>query len=296
MDSEMTTEIVVSPRHESVRADLAEARGWSAYASELRSVLEVVIDTSGVGTLEVGELLVSQPLPDRHSRLRNGLEINPAEAMDLVVGMAAGCGPYCRLTGAGRLRIESGWDGAVHLSVTSNVANELVGLRALDLTLERRIAAPEPADVSRPVDAAADDAFWAAVQAAAGGVTLLCERWAHGAYGCRWFRVTPGNAAEVAEAVRPRSLLCVVADPDLGLEPGLLDDDFTAFQAPLTPGELAYRAYPGGADDLAEVTDGGFSFMLEDSALVSWCAVVPDPDGVVRGQWEDWGKATHEDA
>ncbi|MBG0819106.1 hypothetical protein [Planomonospora sp. ID82291] len=208
--------------------------------------------------------------------------------MDLVEGMAAGYGPYCRLSRTGRLRVESGWDGAVHFYVPSKIANEIVGLRSGNLSLEWRIAAPEPADVSRFVEAAADDDFWKAVTAVARRVTLLCERWAYGAYGCRWFRITPDNAAEVAQAVRPRSLLCVVTDPDLRLEPALLDGDFTAFKDPLTSGELAYCAYPDGAADLAEVTDGGFSFMLKDSALVKWCAVVPDPDGVVRGQWEDF--------
>ncbi|MEU0951194.1 hypothetical protein ABZ353_02285 [Streptomyces niveus] len=58
--------------------------------------------------------------------------------------------------------------------------------------------------------------------------------------------------------------------------------------APLPQGELAYRNYPGGADTLSEVTDG-FSLMLADAALGDWCAVVPDTDGVARGQWETPG-------
>jgi hypothetical protein len=81
-----------------------------------------------------------------------------------------------------------------------------------------------------------------------------------------------------------------VADPDLRLRADLLDDGFTAFESPLVPGQLAYRSYSFGADCLAEVTAEGYAFMLSDSALTQWCAVVPDADGVVRGQWEDFGE------
>ncbi|GAA3447995.1 hypothetical protein Pve01_63640 [Planomonospora venezuelensis] len=254
-------------------------------------MLERVITASGVDVLEVGDLIVNQPLPEKYSRLRNGLEIETAEAVDLAVGMAVGDGPYCRLSKEGRLRVETGWDGNMHLYMTSRLANDLTGLHGRELSLDWCTAAPEPVDAPRLVDAAADDRFWATVQAATKSVILLCERWAYGAYGCRWFRVTPENAAEIAYAVRPRSLLCVVADPDLRIEPALLDDDFTSFKAPLSPGELAYRAYPFGADDLSEVTAEGFSLMLRESELSKWCAVVPDSDGVVRGQWEDYGES-----
>jgi hypothetical protein len=288
MDREMTAEIVISPRDESVRVELAEAGGWDAYAAEIRAVLGLAIDACGVTSLEVGALLVNRPLPHRYMRLRNGTEVNPAEAVDLVVRMAAGWGPYCRLTRAGLLRIESGWDGAVHLYVEPMVADVLTGLGQKELSLERRIAVPEPDDVSRPVTAAADDNFWAAVlEAAQRAVVLLCERWAHGAYGCRWFRITRMNVAEEAQAVRPRSLLCLVVDPNLQSDPALLDDAFTAFKAPITPGELPYCAYPYGVDDFAAVTDDGFPLLLRDSMLVNCCAVVPDSDGVVRGRWED---------
>ncbi|MGY3847199.1 hypothetical protein ACWV2X_18385 [Streptomyces hydrogenans] len=56
--------------------------------------------------------------------------------------------------------------------------------------------------------------------------------------------------------------------------------------APLPHGEPAHRNHPGGADALAEVTDDGFSLMPADASLGDWCAVVPDADGVARGQWE----------
>ncbi len=48
------------------------------------------------------------------------------------------------------------------------------------------------------------------------------------------------------------------------------------------PGELVYRAYPGGADTLSEVTSEGFSLVLADRVMGGWCAVMPDADGVTR--------------
>lgn len=287
MASEIDTELIISPRSESVRAELENASAWSAYAAELRRMLETVIEKSEVDLLEVDELLVNQPLPDRYLSLRNGVKVHPLEALDVVDGMVAGRGPYCRLSMPGRLQIESGWDGAVHVYVTPAVAADLVRLRGRDVSLEWRNAAPEPVDVSKPVDGVADGSFWDAVEVVSGQATLLCERWAYGAYGCRWFRVTPGNATEIARVVRPRSLLCVVVEPELRFMPEVLEDDFTAFVAPLLPGELVHQAYPGGADSLAEVAGAGFSFMLADKGMGNWCAVVPDPDGVIRGQWQN---------
>lgn len=91
---------------------------------------------------------------------------------------------------------------------------------------------------------------------------------------------------EVARLMRSRSLVCVAAEPDLQPKSEVLEDDFTAFVAPLLPGELSYRAYPGGADSLSDVIGEGFQFILADKVMDNWCAVVPDPDGVNRGQWE----------
>lgn len=290
MSTGLSTELVLGPHSESVRNELADAPAWSAYAAELRRALGTVIEKSDVDFLEVGELLVSRPLPERYSTLRNGVAVPPSEAIDLVEAMVAGSGPYCRLSMSGRLLIESGWDGAVHLYVTPAVTTELAGFRSGDVSLEWRNAVPEPVEVSKPVDAVADEGFWDAVREVSERATLLCERWAHGAYGCRWFRVTRGNAGEVARLVRPRSLLCVVTEPDLQPEPEVVEDDFTAFVDPLLPGELVYRAYPGGADSLADVIGEGFSFMLADNAMGNWCAVVPDVDGVNRGLWESSGE------
>jgi hypothetical protein len=52
------------------------------------------------------------------------------------------------------------------------------------------------------------------------------------------------------------------------------------------PGELTYRAYPGGVDDISEVASEGFPLVLSGKALGSWCTVVPDQDGAIRVQWE----------
>ncbi|MFJ3722733.1 hypothetical protein ACIPYQ_09180 [Streptomyces sp. NPDC090045] len=286
----MSKELIISPRSDRVREKLAEASAWSAYAAELRKMLGAVIEKSGADLLEVGGLLVSEPLPEEHRGLRNGAEVRPPQAIGLAEGMAAGRGPYCQLAAPGRLQIESGWDGAVHLYTTPALAADLAGLHGEGVTFHWRDATPEPIEVSDPVDAVADAGFWARVAGVSERLTLICERWAYGAQGCRWFRVTPENTAEVARLLRPRSLVCVAIEPELNPRSELLQDDFTAFVAPLPHGELTHRNYPGGADTLSEVTNGGLSLMLADATLGDWCAVVPDTDGVARGQWETPGE------
>lgn len=282
------TELIISPRSQEVRDDLADAPGWPAYAAQLRAAVGAVIETCDADALELGELLVSLPLPDKYAHLRNGVEVGSAEAVDLVECMVAGHGPYGRLSRPGRLQIESGWDGAVHLFLSPAAASELAErLQDDELSIGWRQAAPEPVEVARPVVAVADEDFWKAVRETSERLTLVCERWAYGAYGCRWFRVTPQNADEIARRVKPRSLIGVAVDPDLRPRPEMLEDDLTAFAAPGPPGELPYRAWPGGADALSDVTGEGFSFVLADRAMGRWCAVVPDPDGVVRGLWEE---------
>ncbi|GAA1031466.1 hypothetical protein GCM10009565_71890 [Amycolatopsis albidoflavus] len=286
---EMSKELIISPRSERVREELADAGAWSSYAAALRQVLGAVVAKSGIDFLEVGELLVNEPLPDRHLGLRNGAEVHFPQAIDLVEGMAAGRGPYCRLSIQGRLQIESGWDGAIHVYMTRAAAADLARLRCQDAILQWRDAAPEPTAVLNPVGAVADENFWETVAKVSERFTLLCERWAYGASGCRWFRVSRENAAEVARLMRPRSLVCVISDPALQPRPELVEDDFTAFVAPLLPSELRYRAYPGGADTLSAVTGAGFSLMVADRVMGDWCAVVPDSDGVNRAQWESPG-------
>lgn len=287
----MIKELVVSPRSERVREKLADAAGWSSYSAELRQVLGAAIEKSDADVLEVSWLFAGEPLPDGFLGLRLGVEVEPRQAIDLVEGMAAGRGPYCHLSAPGRLRIEPGWDGAVHLHTTRAVAAELAGFDGQDVILGWRDAGPEPTEISKPVVAVADESFWATVGEVAERFTLLCERWAYGSHGYRWFLVTRENAAEVARLVRPRSLVCVATEPELRPRHELLEDDFTAFVAPLLPGELAHRTYPGGADTLAEVTGEGFSLMVAHGVMGEWCAVVPDSDGVIRAQWESPGAA-----
>ncbi|MFI9339705.1 hypothetical protein ACIG0D_00270 [Streptomyces sp. NPDC052773] len=278
MAGELNKELIISPRSERVREELAGAAAWGSYAVELRRVLGAVIEKSGAGFLEVGELLVGEPLPAGCLGLFNGARVQTPQAIDLAEGMAAGRGPYCQLAAPGRVQIESGWEGAVHVYTTRAAAAGLAGLGGQDVILQWRDAAPEPTEIPEPVDAVADDSFWAAVAEASERLTLLCERWAHGAYGCRWFRVTRENAAGLARLMRPRSLVYVVTEPELHPRPELLEDDFTAFAAPLLPGELTHRAYLGGAETLSEVTAEGFSLMLADTVMGDWCAVVPDSD------------------
>jgi hypothetical protein len=57
MAGEMTKELIISPRSERVREELADAAAWGSYASELRQVLGSVIEKGGADFLEVGELL-----------------------------------------------------------------------------------------------------------------------------------------------------------------------------------------------------------------------------------------------
>ncbi|MFJ8510156.1 hypothetical protein [Streptomyces avermitilis] len=287
MAEEVGEELIISPRSERVREQLADADAWAYYAAELRQIIGAAIGKSGADLLMVDELLVNEPLSDYHLGLRNGAEVRSPKAVDLVEGMAAGRGPYCRLAAPGRLEIESGWDGAIHLYTTRTVIDELMGIHGAHSIIQCRDGAPEPTEISTPVESVADARFWATVaEASSKGLTLLCERWAHGAYGCSWFRVTPENAAELARLMRPRSLVCVASEPALQPRTELLDDDFTAFVAPLLPGELTYRAYPGGADTLSEFTDAGFTAMLADRTMGDLCAVVPDPDGTNRALWE----------
>lgn len=291
MGGEVTAELTVSPRDETVREELSDAPGWNAYSTELRELVEGVIEASGVDILEVDELLVNEPLPEQYSGLRNGSEIGPAEAVGLLLRMVAGDGPYCRLAKGSRLSIQAGWDGTVYLYMAPETGEDLTGRQSDALCLQWSSAEPDVQEVSKPVDAIADDAFWASVAASAGGLVLLGERWAHGSHGFRWFRVTEENVAEIAGVIRPRSLLCVVADPDLGPGPDLTDSDFTAFRSPLPPGELDHQVHPGGIDDPADLLREGYALTLRDSALAEWCAVVPDPDGVARGIWEDLREA-----
>jgi len=113
----MSKELIISPRSERVREELAEAAAWSAYAAELRKVLGAAIERSGADLLQVGWLLVSEPLPEEHRGLRHGAEIRPPQAIGLAEGMAAGRGPYSQLAAPGR-DFRSSRDGAERYTST----------------------------------------------------------------------------------------------------------------------------------------------------------------------------------
>ncbi|MGP4105290.1 hypothetical protein [Nonomuraea sp. KM90] len=286
MDSEVTEELAIGPANNVVAERLADAPGWEEYSARLRDTLWKVVNTTGVESLEVADLLVPEPLPSRCSSLRNGVKLNPAEAIGMIIDMLAGVSPYCRFMAPG-LHVAAGYNGYVNIFISRDSADKLADLERKELCLQWCNRAPYSPDDIQLVEASADGGFWTSIRSAAeAAVVLLCERWAHGDYGCNWFLLNPNNIDEIIRSVQPRSLLCVAIDPDLHLNPALLKEDFTAFGAPLIPGRLRYSAYHWGANDLQELLDQGMAFMIATSDLRELCAVVPDTDGVVRGVWE----------
>ncbi|WP_194116911.1 hypothetical protein [Streptomyces otsuchiensis] len=142
-------------------------------------------------------------------------------------------------------------------------------------------------DDAELVEDPADDDFWQAICDGLQPTTLVCEQWAHGVRGYRWWRVAaPADVAAVRHEVRPRSLVRFVFQPDLGFSEDMLEESFTAFRTPLEPGELEYREYPFGTDTLEEVRDADFTLALIERDLDDRQAVVPDADGVIRACWE----------
>jgi hypothetical protein len=292
MDGEMTmSELVVSPNDAHVISGLGDAADWSAYAFDLATILNQAIETSQAKFLEVSNLIVDRPLPDRYANFRDGYVLEPDAAIEIVIEMAAGRGPYLSLSGANRLRIESGWDGAVHIFGPHGAIRKLAISIFKNANLEQREREPDPIPILRPVTAIADGIFWAQIESDAKGLVLLSERWAEGAYGSRWFHVDMGTVDDLAMSVQPGALLSVVVQPELYdvevdavIVAELIDDGFTSFRNPVGSGELDYRSYPTGVDSLADVAEG-FSLILRNSLLSAWCAVVPGPDGAVR-RWE----------
>ncbi|MDX8140803.1 hypothetical protein SK854_01680 [Lentzea sp. BCCO 10_0061] len=284
----MELEIVVRPRDEDVGSKLDEAPGWPDYARELREVFRVAVEASGAGALEVSGLMVHEPLPDRLSWLREGISIAAAEVADLYTEtVGRGSSPlFCLASDV--LRIELCWDGWVFLPTTQEVYDALDDLPEEHLEIGWRPSRPDP-EPDGVVEFSADEDFWAQVRLAARHkTTLLGERWASGTCGTRWFLLSPENVDDVIAAVEPGSLISVAVDPDLRVR--LVDRSFTAFTAPLGPGELVYREVWFGVDDdaeLAEVTGAGFDLFLSDAALAELYAVVPDADGVARRRWDD---------
>lgn len=279
---------MVRPLDDEVGSRLDEAPGWPAYARDLREVFQMAIEASGVDAFRVDGLMLHAPLPDDLSWLRNRAEVPAAEAADLYVAtVGRGATPLFSLT-SDVLRIELSWDGWVFLPTLQHVYDVVDEWEWDDLEVGWRPPDPPPRQPHPVVESVAGEAFWSEVRAASHRTMLLSERWAHGTCGSRWFLLTPGNVDEVIAALRPGSLVSVVTEPDLRVR--LLDKGFTAFTAPLEPGELAYRELPVGVDDddeLAEVTGAGFDLFVADAELAVRYAVVPDADGVARYEWDD---------
>lgn len=264
--------ILVGPRDEDIVSKLDEAPGRPEYARELCEVFRVAIEASGVDVFEVGGLMLHEPLPEKRSWLRNGFRVPAAEAADLYVEtVGRGYSPLFALESE-VLRIELSWDGWVFLPATQEVWDAVEDLPEEQLEIGWRPGGLDGWDSDGLVEAVADEEFWSVVRAAARSrTTLLSEQWAGGGCGSRWFLVTPDNVDEVIAAMEPGSLVSVAVDPDLRVR--LLDKGFTAFTAPLAPGELVYREVPFGVDD--------------DAELAEVYAVVPGLDGVVRPRWDD---------
>ncbi|GAA3874012.1 hypothetical protein GCM10022243_43950 [Saccharothrix violaceirubra] len=281
----MSVEVVISPRGELPAEGSAEEVDWESYGASVVRVFEAVARAAFVTSLEVTWLLLPGPLPERLGWLRLGAEVTVEQATELLVGMLIGKGPYCRLVGARQFTAAVDWDGIVLLLVPDDVAERAGDLGDDEACVE--FCTPSLSTWEAPGDlvtAAADSGFWERVRVAGGELVLVREDWADGRYGTRWFRVTAENVDEVAGAVWRRSRVTVVVDPVL-FPAAALDDYFTAFPDVLTPGELRHCTYQEGVEDVSEVTDEGLSLMLPEEAMGRWVVVVPDADGVVRGEW-----------
>jgi hypothetical protein len=292
-------EIVVCPAREDIVDGPADAPEWLAYEAALREYTRHLIRCASHGLpggeasagLEVVGLVVNRALPAAHASLRAGVMLDPAAVADLVVDMAADRGPGAELRARGRVEIKPGWDGAVQFAVPSAVADAVEGgpLPDVRVLLARRrqvLDTPEDYD-DELVEDSADDRFWRAVCEDLGSLTLVCEQWAYGVRGYRWWRVaTAADVEAVRREVRPRSLMRFVSDPDLTFTADMLEESFTAFRSPLEPGELEYRDHPFGTDTIDEVRAAGFTLALLERDLDDRQAVVPDADGVIRARWE----------
>ncbi|MGC4943973.1 hypothetical protein [Kribbella sp. DT2] len=281
------SEFLLLPRAEELRSDLNESLKWNSYINELQDLIQEILKDSEISRLEVVDLQVNDPLPDRFVGLRNGSSLPVSDALDLIVGMAAGDGPYCVLVGGAVFRLVAAWDGAVQVHVGPAAEPLISRFRGREVVVECRRHAPGPEDEFPAVRTSVDAGFWVEVRDSPGDLTMVRERWAYGAYGCRWYVVTSENLVEVAEKMEPRSLLSVFVDPIiLELSPEVIDEGVTLFRPPLLPGRVDYMAYPDGFEDLSEVLAHGFTLSMKDSIAPHRSAVMPDPDGEIRMKWQ----------
>lgn len=276
-------EIHIAPCHESVRRDLDISPSWDGFERDLRRFLEDLVSAVQVEHLEVLDLFVGEPLPEALSTLRNGSMLARDEVVDVVVRMAAGQGPYCALSGSG-LRIESSWDGSVYVLVPSGqLPTRLHGGTHMEVDCRDVPASQQRGAES--VTAVANSAFWGAVVSASADLKLVCERWAHGPYGTRWFCVDEVSLELVMASVRPRSLLSVLLDPETRLDRLDLDEGFTALGPLRAGGEIGHREFPLGADSIGDVIIEGWRMAVSEADRWTWVAVVPDADGELRIEW-----------
>ena len=260
------------------------------YSELLRALVSCFSSEMKRSDFEVEHLRVFRPLPRRHEELRNGSRISISEAQDLLVQMVLEdtLGPYCDLVLGQDSRVCISWDMAIYLYAPTEVADVLSARTAQEpVELYRRsVTAVMRETVENPVTRAADDEFWRQLRGLQGDVKILCERWADGPAGFRWYRVNDDNFDLITRSIEVRSLVFVVVDPVLDLSEEVIDESFTAFRSPLAPGRLDYERF-GFADSIDDVHQLGFDLALPDSSWGNMCAVKPDGDGMIRIEW-DW--------
>lgn len=145
-----------------------------------------------------------------------------------------------------------------------------------------------PEEVERPrrsVETVADGLFWSSVAEGAAKVKLLRERWAYGKFGTHWYDISGDVVFKVSQLVQPRSMLSVLLDPPLDLDRLHLDGPFAALGDLGRSIEVRHEEFPFGVDSMGDITKEGWRSGVDERRMWRWVAVVPDPDGVVRGRW-----------
>ncbi|MCM0640518.1 hypothetical protein [Cellulomonas wangsupingiae] len=276
-------EVTVAPSDEEVGLGLSEASGWAAFERDLRRFLAEFASVIHVDGLEVTELFAGEPVESTFANVRNGLIVPLGAGIDWVVRMCSGRGPYCILVSS-MLKIECTWDGVVVLTATErDVAASVTTGPSLDVGLREL-----PGEAERPlrsVETVADEAFWSSVAEAPAKVKLLRERWAYGKFGTHWFDINGELAPRMGLLVQPRSMVSVLIDPRLELDHLHLDGPFTALGDLSGSVEVLHEDFPFGVDSIDDIKKEGWRFGVDERETWRWVAVVPDPDGVVRGRW-----------
>lgn len=276
-------EIAIAPRDEVVRTELGDAEGWAAFEEQLGSALKQLARTVVATQFEVMDLFVGEPTTGDAAELRNGSVLTVTETVNLVARMAAGHGPYCTLLAAG-IRIEPSWDGVTHVFLESSLSTSRLGNSLTALRIDRRDGVTPDQPDGPAVATVADDDFWSSVAAAPAGLKLLCERWAHGSHGARWYRLDCEGGL-VVPPVEPRSLVSVLLDPVIDIQRLDVHEGLVALALPDVAGRVPHEEYPLGVDSRRELVERGWKSAVAENETWTWVAVVPDPDGTVRAAW-----------